>query len=192
MYSSDPRKSARARGPGRAVRHLAASACLAAAAILAACQSAPPVADAPPRTPVARATQIETVRALGFSETADGGWLINLSEAILFGVDRDRLTPETEARIAKMAQDLQRAGVHRLRIEGHTDNYGARAYNVELSLRRAETVAQAFVANGFPSDAIERRGHAFDFPVAPNATGDGRARNRRVTVMVAADELATK
>jgi outer membrane protein OmpA-like peptidoglycan-associated protein len=174
------------------VRRLASAACVAAATILAACQSAPPVAGEALQTPVTRASQIETVRALGFSEATDGGWLINLSDAILFDVDRDRLTTETEARIAKMARDLQRAGVHRLRIEGHTDHYGARAYNLELSLRRAETVAQAFIANGFPSDAIERRGHAFDFPVAPNATADGRARNRRVTVMVAADDLATK
>lgn len=192
MHRSEPHRKDRACGPWRAARGLASAACLAAAAVLSACQSAPPVEGAPSPAPATRATQIETVRALGFSETSDGGWLINLSEAILFGVDRDRLSPETEARIAKMAQDLQRAGVRRLRIEGHTDSYGARAYNLELSLRRAETVAQAFVANGFPSEAIERRGHAFDFPVAPNATAEGRARNRRVTVMVAADDLASK
>jgi outer membrane protein OmpA-like peptidoglycan-associated protein len=135
---------------------------------------------------------VTTVRALGFTESADGGWLINLSEAIVFGVNRDELTPETEQRLAQMAQDLLRAGVRRLRIEGHTDSSGTRAYNLELSQRRADVVAQAFIASGFAPDAIERRGLAFDFPVASNATAEGRARNRRVTVMVASEELASR
>ena len=192
MHSSDQREPHRQGAPGMGSRRLAAALCAAAAALLAACQTAPSLPAGEPQAEARRASQIETVRALGFSETSDGGWLINMSEAILFGVDRDRLTPETEARIAKMAQELQRAGVRHLRIEGHTDNHGARAYNLELSLRRAETVAQAFIANGFPSEAIERRGHAFDYPVAPNATAEGRARNRRVTVMVAAEALASR
>ncbi len=142
-----------------------------------------------PRRP--RASQIDAVRELGFAETSDG-WLLSLPDAILFNVNSGTLTPETQARIAKMADDLLRAGVRRLRIEGHTDNYGNRGYNVELSKRRADAVAQAFVANGFAPDAIERRGMAFDFPVASNATPDGRGRNRRVTVMVASEDLAAR
>ena len=69
MRRSKPRKEGRARGPGRAARGLASAACMAVAAMLAACQSVPPVEGAAPQAPVTRATQIETVRALGFSET---------------------------------------------------------------------------------------------------------------------------
>lgn len=173
----------------RARRWRLPAAALAALALLAACQTPPkPEASAAPSA----APPTAAVRALGFSESADGVWLISLSDAILFGVNRDELTPETQQRLAQMAQDLLRAGVRRLRIEGHTDNSGTRAYNVELSQRRADVVAQAFVASGFSPDAIERRGLAYDFPIASNATVEGRARNRRVTVMVAAEELASR
>ena len=185
MSSNDPRKPS---SPGRR----ALTALLGAGALtLAACQTAPTAPPAAPAAEPSRASQIDAVRELGFSETGDG-WLLSLPDAILFNVDSDTLTPATEARIATMARDLLRAGVRRLRIEGHTDNLGNRAYNVELSKRRADAVAQAFVANGFAPDAIERRGMAFDYPVASNATPDGRGRNRRVTVMVASEDLASR
>jgi outer membrane protein OmpA-like peptidoglycan-associated protein len=185
MCSNAPRK------PASPYRRAAAALLGAATLALAACQTAPmapPMPEAPQPT---RASQIDAVRDLGFTETTDG-WLLSLPDAILFNVNSDTLTPETQTRIAKMAQDLLRAGVRRLRIEGHTDNLGNRTYNAELSKRRADAVAQAFVANGFAQDAIERRGMAFDFPVASNATPDGRGRNRRVTVMVASEDLAAR
>jgi outer membrane protein OmpA-like peptidoglycan-associated protein len=160
-----------------------------AVALLGGCQSTPPGPDAVARD---AASSVAVVRALGFTETADGGWLLNLSESILFDVNSDELRADTKERIARMAQDLLRAGVGRLRVEGHTDNYGTRAHNLELSRRRAEAVAQAFVAHGFPPDAVERRGLAFDFPIASNASAEGRARNRRVAVMVAAEDLAPR
>jgi outer membrane protein OmpA-like peptidoglycan-associated protein len=185
MFSSDPRK------PSSPRRRAAAALLGAAALALAACQTAPTAPPMPEPTAPTRASQIDAVRELGFAETGDG-WLLSLPDAILFNVNSDTLTPETQTRIATMAQDLLRAGVKRLRIEGHTDNLGNRTYNTELSRRRADAVAQAFVANGFAPDAIERRGMAFDFPVASNATPDGRGRNRRVTVMVASEDLAAR
>jgi outer membrane protein OmpA-like peptidoglycan-associated protein len=188
MCSNDPRK------PASPYRRAAAALLGAATLALAACQTTPTAPTAPPMPEApqpTRASQIDAVRELGFSETNDG-WLLSLPDAILFNVNSDTLTTETQTRIAKMAQDLLRAGVRRLRIEGHTDNLGNRTYNAELSKRRADAVAQAFVANGFAPDAIERRGMAFDFPVASNATPDGRGRNRRVTVMVASEDLAAR
>jgi len=186
MRSSEPRKPVSSRRG--VLGALLGSASLA----LAACQTAPTAPPSMPEPPApTRSSQIDAVRELGFAETADG-WLLSLPDAILFNVNSDTLTPDTQARIAKMAQDLLRAGVRRLRIEGHTDNLGNRTYNMELSKRRADAVAQAFVANGFAPDAIERRGMAFDYPVASNATPDGRGRNRRVTVMVASEDLASR
>lgn len=116
--------------------------------------------------------------------------MLNISLRILFEVDRDQLTPQMKQTIAKMASELQRAGIRRIRVEGHTDNVGPRAYNMELAQRRADVVAREFVANGYVDSAVVRRAWAFDYPAAPNDTPEGRALNRRVTIVVDASALA--
>ena len=69
-------------------------------------------------------------------------------------------------------------------IEGHTDNTGAEAYNQNLSERRAEAVVQALVNSGIDRDRLTARGYGESRPVASNDTAEGRAQNRRVTVVV--------
>ena len=65
----------------------------------------------------------------------------------------------------------------------HTDSYGSRDYNVERSRRRAEAVARELAAHGFAEGAIVRQAWGFEYPAAPNETPDGRALNRRVTIV---------
>lgn len=154
-------------------------------ALLAGCQTAPQKDVVKPEPPQ------QTLRSLGFVETQEG-WLLNLAVPILFETDSDQITPDMQETIAKLADDLMRTGIKRIRVEGHTDNVGDRRYNVDLSRRRAESVARSFVASGFPEDGIARRGLAFDYPAAPNSTADGRALNRRVTIVVGVEDLPTR
>lgn len=68
----------------------------------------------------------------------------------------------------------------RVKVTGNTDSEGSDGYNVELSKKRAESIVQYFVDHGLSKDRLE-----FDFkgetnPAAPNATSEGRQRNRRV------------
>jgi outer membrane protein OmpA-like peptidoglycan-associated protein len=164
---------------GRAIARLIAAVGI---TLLAGCQTAPQkevVAQPPPQ---------QTLRSLGFVETQEG-WLLNLAVPILFETDSDLITPDMTTTIAKIADDLMRTGIKRIRVEGHTDNVGDRRYNIELSRRRADSVARTFVASGFPEDGIARRGLGFDFPAASNATPDGRALNRRVTIVVSVEDL---
>jgi outer membrane protein OmpA-like peptidoglycan-associated protein len=128
---------------------------------------------------------VETLRSLGFAQT-DEGWTLNLAMPILFDVGSDEVKPEPKRAIGNMAQQLRKVGIERIRIEGHTDNLGTHGYNVELSRRRAETVAQEFVAHGFFDAAIERKAWGFEHPTAPNDTPEGRALNRRVAIVVVA------
>lgn len=64
-------------------------------------------------------------------------------------------------------------------IEGHTDNVGSRAYNLDLSKRRAKSVVEYLVKKGVERKRLRSEGFGFEKPIATNATPLGRAKNRR-------------
>jgi prepilin-type N-terminal cleavage/methylation domain-containing protein len=65
-------------------------------------------------------------------------------------------------------------------VEGHTDSIGEPAYNLALSLRRAETVRSALQASGLPSDRVEVFAHGAGALLVKRALVDERKQNRRV------------
>ena len=71
-----------------------------------------------------------------------------------------------------------------LRITGHTDNTGTRQYNLTLSERRADSVADYLVTRDVARDRMFVQGVAFDSPLADNASAEGRAQNRRVELYI--------
>jgi len=150
--------------------------------LLAACQSAPPV---PPAAPT-REQKVAALQEIGFVP-ADSAWELDLGVKLLFETNVDDLSPEGRDAVAKVAQALTRVGIDRVLVEGHTDNVGSARHNEQLSLRRAESVAQHLAGAGLKDAAIERRGLGFAKPVADNATAEGRAQNRRVVVTVRVD-----
>ena len=72
----------------------------------------------------------------------------------------------------------------KLRISGHTDNVGSRTANMTLSKRRSESVKKYLVSKGIAADRFEVLYFGPDKPIAPNNTEDGRARNRRVEMII--------
>ncbi|MFL5300162.1 MAG: OmpA family protein [Anaeromyxobacteraceae bacterium] len=110
---------------------------------------------------------------------------LSLKEAITFDTGRDTIRPESSRIIQSIATILQaHPELKRLRIEGHTDNRGARPYNLDLSQRRARAVVRALVARGVAEGRLEAAGYGFDRPIATNATSLGRAKNRRVDITI--------
>lgn len=85
---------------------------------------------------------------------------------------------------------------HQVQIEGHTDNLpiGSSIFpsNWELSSARASSVTRLFVENGVSPQRIVVIGYADNRPVESNDTPEGRARNRRVTVMILAENEGQK
>ena len=73
-----------------------------------------------------------------------------------------------------------------LNISGYTDSAGSKQYNDQLSLFRANLVKSYLLGLGIPSDRMTARGLGSQFPVADNATEEGRQLNRRVEIEVAA------
>ncbi len=100
------------------------------------------------------------------------------------GVSQINLTQEERLEIKKIGEYLTKVDGSKLLIVGHTDNKGKRDMNVRLSKERAEFVKAYFVKNGFLPSTIEAVGEGPNKPIASNATEEGRAKNRRVTVTI--------
>jgi outer membrane protein OmpA-like peptidoglycan-associated protein len=67
---------------------------------------------------------------------------------------------------------------------GHTDTLGTADFNLALSLARARSVAQNLEAKGVPKERMKAQGFGSAYPVAPNQTEQGRARNRRTELVL--------
>jgi outer membrane protein OmpA-like peptidoglycan-associated protein len=124
-----------------------------------------------------------TLLALGFAESGEG-WMLELDAPLTFDTDSDRLGVAQGEAVAKVAKGLLAIGVREVRVEGHTDSTGSRAHNQALSRRRAAWVAEQLVNAGFPPAGVEQRALADTYPLASNATSEGRAKNRRVTITI--------
>jgi outer membrane protein OmpA-like peptidoglycan-associated protein len=104
---------------------------------------------------------------------------------IFFDTGKAELKPESKAQLDEMAKLLQGQPTLRVYIVGHTDNQGSLDANVALSQQRAQAVVAA-LGGTYKVDAkrLQARGVASLAPVATNTTDEGRARNRRVELVV--------
>lgn len=71
-----------------------------------------------------------------------------------------------------------------IQITGHTDNVGSEESNLNLGLKRAQTVQKYLISQGIPQDKIQSESKGELEPVADNATEEGREQNRRITIKV--------
>jgi len=77
----------------------------------------------------------------------------------------------------------------RFNVEGHTDNTGSPTANTELSLRRAISVRDYLIGQGVAASTIDVAGLGSSRPEADNTTAQGRAKNRRVEIVVSGGPL---
>jgi chemotaxis protein MotB len=115
------------------------------------------------------------------------GLVVSLREAGSFETGSAALAPQAQAVLAEIADALRDVD-NRLRVEGHTDDVPIRTErygsNWELSTARATSVVAFFLAQGVSASRLSAAGYAEYHPRVPNATDAGRARNRRVDVIV--------
>lgn len=153
------------------------------------CQNAPvPVeVDTPAVAEKLSGAQIAELKKLGFVEEAEG-WTFNISDSkLLFDFGQHTLNAKGAALISDIARGLIQVGLVKIRAEGHSDTVGRQSFNEALSLRRAEHVAKQLVMGGFKDANVIRHGFGAAKPVADNATAEGRAQNRRVTLIIVVD-----
>lgn len=101
-----------------------------------------------------------------------------------FQWDTDRLTPESEAQLPEIIDELKNYPAAELSIVGHTDRVGSARWNAGLSLRRAETTKALLMKIGLRHDLIEVESHGENNPLIPTADGVPEPRNRRVEVTI--------
>lgn len=114
----------------------------------------------------------------------DTGVAISLPD-IFFKTDSAKLSSEAKDELENLAKMLKESGSKHIRVRGHTDSQGDAAYNLQLSEKRAEAVAEYLIDSaGMNADSMSYDGRGAKEPVSDNETAEGRARNRRVEIIL--------
>ncbi len=128
--------------------------------------------------------QIQASNAeMELSRTKDNRLMITMPGDISFMSGSADINPSNYQALTVIANEV-RTNNMTMMIVGHTDNTGSVALNDSLSKARANAVASYMYAQGVPFGAVKTEGLSFHQPVASNSTPDGRAKNRRVEIIL--------
>jgi chemotaxis protein MotB len=120
------------------------------------------------------------------------GLVVSLVQAAYFPSGEDRIYPETYPSIEKVAAVIRKLP-NQVRIEGHTDSvpiHNSRfRSNWELSAARSIRMLELLAGRfGVPRERLAIAGYADNVPVEPNDTEEGRAKNRRVDLVILTEQ----
>lgn len=113
---------------------------------------------------------------------------LTMSSEVSFDFNSATIKSTFYSPLNKMADIMNRYAQTQIVIVGHTDSVGSEQYNLELSLRRANAVADYLVLHGVAKYRLGTEGRGELEPIASNDTAGGRAQNRRVEVFVVPDK----
>jgi outer membrane protein OmpA-like peptidoglycan-associated protein len=103
---------------------------------------------------------------------------------VFFDWDRSNLSPQAVSTIQQAANAFRTKGSARITATGHTDTSGPEAYNMALSLRRANAVKDQLVRDGVPAQAITVIGRGEKGLLVPTGDGVREPQNRRVEIVI--------
>lgn len=139
------------------------------------------VADAPTYPLETFTTELEgAVRTLGTPEVSR----VDLATDVLFAFDSADLGPPAQAALEVAAEEVRRRGPGPVLVVGHTDDQGSEEYNLDLSGRRAQAVADALAPLLGPERPVVVEARGETEPVLSGTDEESRAVNRRVTLTV--------
>jgi outer membrane protein OmpA-like peptidoglycan-associated protein len=116
------------------------------------------------------------------------GILVKFDSGILFDVNKTALKSAAQSNLTNLATSLTNNPQTNILIVGHTDNTGSASLNQDLSVRRAESVKAYIASHGVGSGRLTTQGKGFNEPIADNATESGRTQNRRVEIVIVAND----
>jgi outer membrane protein OmpA-like peptidoglycan-associated protein len=125
----------------------------------------------------------------GATVTREGeGILVKFDSGILFDIDKTNVKPVAQTSLKKLAVSLQNNPQTNILIVGHTDSTGTAAHNMDLSIRRAGAVKSFLAGEGINTSRLDTKGKGETEPIALNSTAEGRAQNRRVEIVIVAND----
>lgn len=130
-------------------------------------------------------------------EQKNGKVYVSLSEKLLFKSGSTEVDPKGKTALQKLAEVLKKNPDINITVEGHTDNVplagtGNMKDNWDLSVLRATSIIRILTDDGVDPKQIIASGRGEYFPVQPNTTAEGKAKNRRTEIILTPklDELA--
>ncbi|MGB0865414.1 MAG: OmpA family protein [Granulosicoccaceae bacterium] len=133
---------------------------------------------------VAAGTSAGGEAAAGGVEGGAAEGSVRLDARVLFDFDSALLTDSGKVELDLLINDISAMTiVEQIMVIGHTDSVGSKSYNQMLSERRAISVRD-YMATKLAAMDIKAEGRGEEEPIADNATAEGRAKNRRVEVIV--------
>jgi OOP family OmpA-OmpF porin len=108
---------------------------------------------------------------------AVGCWTL---DSVLFDFDKAAIKSEGYPLLDAIVVIMENNPTMSIELQGHTDNVGTEEYNMDLSMRRSNSVASYLVEKGILRNRMATTGFGFKSPVALNGTNFGRSLNRRV------------
>jgi outer membrane protein OmpA-like peptidoglycan-associated protein len=123
------------------------------------------------------------------AKPTDRGLVLTLGD-VLFETGSSTLSPGAGRNLDRLVQFLTEHPDRLVQIDGFTDSIGSDSFNQDLSQRRADAVRFALLSRGISSARVATQGYGKSYPVASNSESSGRQLNRRVEVVIGADDGA--
>lgn len=103
---------------------------------------------------------------------------------IFFAFNESKLEKASEIELNKLIQFLNNNPEIHIEIQGHADNVGTKAFNLQLSRNRAKAVYDYLVEHQINVNRLKYIGFGFEKPLTDNETEQGRAQNRRTEILI--------
>ena len=121
-------------------------------------------------------------------ERVGEGIKITFDSGILFDINSSTLQPAAKTNLTNLATILNKYEDTEVLVEGHTDATGTNDHNLDLSMRRAQSVANHMTTLNVLSNRFRIMGYGEDQPIADNSSSAGRQANRRVEIAIFAND----
>jgi outer membrane protein OmpA-like peptidoglycan-associated protein len=120
------------------------------------------------------------------------GSTVRVLQQVHFATGSATILPDSFPMLLEIVKLLQATpGIKQMKVEGHTDNRGAAAMNLDLSKRRAASVVTWLIQHGIDSGRLSSEGYGITKPIDTNDTDAGRQANRRVEFKIIDEDAAS-
>jgi len=114
---------------------------------------------------------------------------VRVLQQVHFQTGSANILPDSFPMLTEIALLLKATpAIKKMMIEGHTDNRGDAAMNLDLSKRRAASVRTWLIQHGIVPDRLDSEGYGLTRPITTNDTAEGRAANRRVEFKITQED----